>query len=466
MAVIGALVVSVAGYTAPAGAASAARTPQQVGPVSPTAALGTPELTKTGSSQDSIRQMVQCGDTMYAVGHFPSITQGGVAYPRTNVFSFSAIAPYTITSWSPDVNGDVNSIAFNGTDCADAYIGGDFTNVSGTAVENIAEIDTTTGAVDPTFGTDATNQVETLLAVGGHLLVGGYFGRINGTKDPFMASVSPVTGDDDGFLHLNISGTYSYCTPGGGPCTSSGNRSMVYNQQLSHGGTLDLVEGRFTSVGGQQREQIFMLNLATDPATVTGWTSPEFDGSNPSYPYQCYVSEAFYVRSAAWSPDDSTVYLATTGYHPNGLPTGNSPRSGDCDAAIAFPATQTSVLHTWITYTGCDSYYSVSADDGAVYVAGHPRWTENPNGCDFQGPGAVPDKGLQGLNPSTGEVEMNSADTGPLYTMTRANADNMLITDAGLWISSTNRYTVNDCGNATGKTAGGHAGICFLPYTS
>ena len=65
------------------------------------------------------------------------------------------------------------------------------------------------------------------------------------------------------------------------------NTTQVYNQQLSHGGTLDLVEGDFTSVGGLPRQQIFMLNLAGATATVTGWTSPEWDGSNPAYPYQC-----------------------------------------------------------------------------------------------------------------------------------------------------------------------------------
>ena len=57
------------------------------------------------------------------------------------------------------------------------------------------------------------------------------------------------------------------------------NPTRVYNQQLSHSGTLDLVEGDFTSVGGQPRQQIFMLNVGGPTATVTGWTSPEWDGS-------------------------------------------------------------------------------------------------------------------------------------------------------------------------------------------
>ena len=50
---------------------------------------------------------------------------------------------------------------------------------------------------------------------------------------------------------------------------------------------------------------------------------------------------------------------------------------------------------------------------------------------------------------------------------TRANADDMLITSSGLWIASTNRYTLNKCGDMQGPpghNAANHAGICFLPY--
>jgi hypothetical protein len=413
-----------------------------------------------------VRQLVQCGGTMYAVGRFASINQGSTDYTRNNIFSFSATAPYTITSWAPDVNGQVNAIAFNGSNCSRAYIGGEFTSVNGTAAQNIAEISTSSGNVVSGFGHSANYDVWTILPVNGHLLVGGDFVYINHSKNSYMASLNPVTGQDDGFLGLNISGDYQYCAAGGKPCTKS-HHPEVYNQQLSHGGTLDLVEGHFTSVGGVPRQQIFMLNLAGTKATVTGWTSPEWDGSNTTaYPYyQCWPAEAFYIRSAAWSPDDNTVYIASTGYHPALINT--NPRKGLCDAVAAFPATQTSVTHNWVEYAGCDSYYTVGADNGAVYAAGHPRWADNPNGCNAEGPGATVDYGLQGLDPSNGAVELNSGGAA-LYTMTRANADHMLITSAGLWIASTNRYTVNKCGDLKGPpghNSADHAGICFLPYS-
>jgi hypothetical protein len=335
--------------------------------------------------------------------------------------------------------------------------------VTGTSVQNIAEIRTDNGTVVTRWLHRANGEVDTLLRTpNGHLLAGGKFTSINGSSAaPYFASLSLSTGNNDGFLNLKISGHYHYCDPSTGKCSVTF-PTQVYNQQLSHDGTRDLAEGVFTSVGGLPRQQIFMLNLAASPASVTGWTSPEWDGSKGNlpggYPYQCWFSESFYIRAAAWSPGDSTIYTATTGFHPWNQPTGTFPRTGLCDSTAAWPATQSPVLHKWINYTGCDSLFSAAADNAAVYVAGHPRWANNPDGCNFAGTNAVPDPGLQGHSPSTGGVLVNATGKA-IYSMSRANADDMLITGAGLWIASTDRFGSSFCGSV-----GGHSGICFLPY--
>src|SRR5215467_13507673 len=235
--------------------ADAARQAAAAGPVLSTPATGTPKLAATGTTE-TVRQLVQCGGTMYAVGSFSEIQRFTTKYPRNNIFSFSATPGFKVTSWAPNVNGEINSIAFNGSNCNDAYIGGQFTSVNGTKVANFAEIDTTTGNVVSGFGDRVGGgHVDTVLVVNGHLLVGGTFTTINGsTANPFYASVSPVTGRDDGFLHLGISGHIVF--PG-----VKNNSTEVFNQQLSHGGSLLLVEGDFTSAGGMNRRQIFMLNV-------------------------------------------------------------------------------------------------------------------------------------------------------------------------------------------------------------
>jgi hypothetical protein len=264
-----------------------------------------------------------------------------------------------------------------------------------------------------------------------------------------MTSLDPTTGKDDQFLNLGISGNYSF---------APNNTTRVYNQELSHGGTLDLVMGDFTTAGGLLRQQIFMLNLATSPATVTGWTSPQWDGSagelsksNPTgYPYECATDEPFYIQAAAWSPDDSTVYIGTTGYHPNGFPVGATPRTGLCDAAAAFPATQAAVTDTWINYTGCDSLFAAAADASTAYFGGHERWSQNPSDCDAQGPGAIAAPGMEGLSPANGLLTFNPTRARGL------GADGMLITSG---IASDNMNNGVQCAGQSG-----HAGICFLPY--
>jgi hypothetical protein len=432
--VTGAAALLVAGLT---GIASAS--------VSPRPASGTPQLYPHGTVEQ-VRQLVQCGRRMYAVGTFTKIQQGssGAVYTRNNIFSFSAASPFLVTSWAPNVNGTVNTIAFNGKNCSTAYIGGKFTSVSGRSARNIAAISTSTGALVTRFAHSANGQVETIASHRGHLLTGGYFTSINSSSRKYMASLSPSTGKDDGFVNLHISGNYRYCNSSRTRCAAA-NATRVYNQQLSHSGTLALVEGDFTSVGGQRRQQIFMLNLGGTTAKVTRWYPTEFNE-------HCWFSEPFYTHAASWSPNDSTIYTATTGFHLYNW-NGSRPVAGICGTAAAFPATQTTVKHRWINYTGCDSLYSTAADSATAYFGGHERWSQNRNGCDFQGRGGVSAPGMEGLSPANGRLTFNP---------TRARgfgADDMLATRAGLWIASDNFNGSNKCGGVSG-----HAGICFLPY--
>ena len=438
-AVVAVLAVGVAGM-APAAAAT--------GPVSATPAAGTPQLATTGTTEQ-IRQLVDCGGTMYAVGTFTQISQGGTTFTRNNVFSFNDTAPFTVTSWNPNVNGTVNTIAFNGN-CTDAYIGGKFTMVGSTAVKNIAEINATTGAVVAAFKSNASGQVESILAAKGHLLTGGFFKGINGSStDPYYVSLNPATGKDDGYLSLAVSGHYVYA----GVKT---NNTEIYNQQLSPGGGKVLAEGDFTSVGGVARQQIFMLTLGATKGTVATWNSPQFSQF-------CAVNRPFYIQAAAWSPNGSEVYIADTGKNPHNWDH-TFPLTGLCSAVAAFPAAQSgSLTPDWVNYTGCDSLYSVAADSTAVYAGGAERWADNANGCNHPGAGSVNAPGMGGFTPgaSGGTLLENSGNTAGLYSRARGlGADDMMLTGTGLWIASDNLQGSATCGGVPG-----HAGICFLPYS-
>ncbi len=409
--------------------------------VSGTAASGTPQLATTSTTQQ-VRQLVQCGGTMFAVGQFTQITHAGVDYSRNRAFSFSATSPFAVTSWDPNVNGRVDTIAFNGTDCASAYLGGTFTSVNGTTVKNLAKVSTSSGAVDTAFKNSAMGRVAHMEVVAGHLLVGGYFAG-------YLKSVSPTSGSPDGYGMPAISGTYSF--PG-----VVSNPTRVWNMTVSPDRTAVLMMGDFTSVGGKRRQQIFRLNMTAGAATVSDWYS---DGNPLNAKYkdgfneECATVEPFWLQDAAWAPDMSMIYVATTGYKPYDASRA-VPRSELCDAAAAFPATQSDVDPVWINYTGCDSLYTTAADSTAVYIGGHQRWASNPVGCDAKGIGGVDQPGMGSLSPATGAVLPNSPKRGR-----GLGADDMLVTSAGLWIASDNQGGTSMCAGQFG-----HAGICFLPY--
>jgi len=419
-----------------------------------TPASWTPSIATSGTdgTVELVRQLVPCGNLMYAVGRFTKIKQGSTVYTRNNVFSFNA-STGAMTSWNPNVTGTVvDSIALSST-CSTAYLGGAFSAVGGTTARNIAAVSTSTGAVVSGFARSASAEVNTLLMAGSHLLAGGYFTSVNGSTKRYLVSLDPTTGKDDGYVNIPISGTYQYTDQGGHP--SSSNPTRVFGLELSPSRTKVLATGVFTSVGGKHRQQIFMLDLGATSATVSNWYSSEFN-------QYCATAIPFYVRAAGWSPDGSKVYVADTGFKP-ATGTGyksSDPRAGLCDAVAAFSSSAVSTLgHLWINYAGCDSLYSVAADAGTVYAGGHERWANNPHGCDYAGAGAVAAPGMGGFSPTTGTLTFNpTRDRGD-------GADDMVVTSAGLWIASDNDFGANACGKtASGSPATGHAGICFLPY--
>ena len=437
VAALCALTVSAAGLMPEVAAA-------QSGPVSPNPATGTPALAPTGTTEQ-VRQIVACNGVMYAVGSFTEISQGGRTFARNNIFSFSQAAPYKITSWTPDVNGTVNSIQLT-SDCNHAFIGGKFTKVDGSSASNIAYIRTYNNTMVQDWAHSANGLVDTILrTANNHLLVGGQFTSINGSSKRYYVSLNLSTGKDDGYLNLNISGHYVF--PGSGVSNTA-----VYNQQLSPDGGHVLAEGTFTKVEGNARQQIFMLNLGSSHGNVSTWNSTEFNAF-------CADKHPFYIKSAAWSKDMSTVYVADTGFVPQNWDH-TFPLTGLCDAVAAFSATRTGGLkHEWINYTGCDSLYSVAADSSAVYVGGHERWANNPSACNEAGPGSIPSRGLGGFTLS-GKLLTASGGTTGLYTRGRGlGADQIYRTFAGIWIASDNQGGTDTCGNVSGL-----AGICLLPY--
>jgi hypothetical protein len=424
-ATIGAVVISTA-------APVSAVTPS----VGSTPASYTPWLL-TNPVYQTVRRLVPCGSLMYAVGNLSAIGQGSNTYTRGNAFSFSQTTG-AVTAWDPEANGPVNDIAFS-PDCSVAYLGGDFTSIRGTAAGHIAAVDTTTGNVITSFKHSAAAAVSTVDYAHGQVIVGGAFRKINGVVRTELASLDPTTGTVTPYANLNIDGSY--------PKTSR----HIDNSQVSHSGNKLLVEGVFTTIDGQSRQQMAVFDLGDTSVTLDPWNSPDLLQA-------CVPNESYYTRAGAWSPDDNTIYGASTGYKPTTGSGSNTklPRSGMCDAAFSFSAAPGPQQHQWINYTGCDSYYGVVADDTQVYVTGHERWANNPLGCDAAGPGALSRPGLASLDTGTG-----SATTWNPTRSLGHGGDDLVLTPAGLWVAS-DTFKQGGAQMCGGKWK--HGGICFLPY--
>ncbi len=391
--------------------------------VGATPASWTPNIT---SADSTVRQLVQCNSTMYAVGEFTAESQGGINYSRKNAFSFSA-STGAVTSWNPAVNGKVNSIGFNSS-CTTAYLGGTFTSAGGAAAQNIAAVSTSTGALVTTFMHSANAQVQTVQMVNGgaDLLVGGYFTSINGTSRNLYASLSPSTGAVTNYLNITVAGRLP-------PDAGAPN---VYNQQLSPQGNRLLFTGNFTSVSGQPRRQVVELDLGSTAATLDPWHDNTLNVT------ECARSQQFYGQAAAFSPDQQTIYLAATGYQ------GTSPY---CDAVTAFTNTPTAVVK-WINKTGGDSLYSVAAGPSNVYIGGHQRWADNPQGSDTCVTTCVPRPGIGAIGATSGRA----TSWNPTRSRGRG-ADDLVTTPAGLWIASDTYFGSVKCAGIY------HPGICFFP---
>ena len=358
----------------------------------------------------AVYKFVQVGSTMYAGGAFSSVsTPAGVSpggtFARSNLVAFNATTG-VISSFAPSVNGEVWALASDGSSL---WIGGTFTSVNGTARRGVAKLNPATGAVDTAFNANlASGKVTELALVNGRLLAGGTFpGKLR--------ALNPATGANTGYLNLAITGSV----------TSNAGPVEVYRFAVNPAGTRLVAVGNFTSVGGQTRYRAFMLTLGAT-ASVNAWYYP------PLQNLCAAASLPDYMRDVDFSPDGSWFAFVSTGYVPQAGGVGRDL----CDAAARFEtAVPNPTRPTWINYTGGDTLHSVAATDVAVYVQGHQRWLDNPQGRNAAGPGAVARQGIGAINPTTGlALSWNPGKERGV------GGKDLYVTPAGLWVGSdTNR---------------------------
>jgi hypothetical protein len=236
------------------------------------------------------------------------------------------------------------------------------------------------------------------------IYVGGTFSTVDGVARTALAALDPVTGGLGSDVDLAFTG----------PRTGTVN---VDRFDVSPDGTRLIAVGNWTYVAGLQRDQIVMVNLASNPATVADWATTRFQ-------QQCAKVFDTYMRDIDISPDGGYFVVVTTGaYHAGSL----------CDSSSRWEtgATGPGQQPTWVDYTGGDTLYDVAITGTAVYVGGHQRWMNNSFAADRAGPGAVAREGLAALDPLNGlPLSWNPGrDRG-------VGVFALVATSQGLWIGS------------------------------
>lgn len=375
-----------------------------------------------------VESIAQVGNQLVIGGAFNSV--GGSA--RTGLAAFNATTGALTTGFNPVVTGRVVAV-IPGPTPGTVYAAGTISKIGATRVSKIALLDLTTGALVPGFKAPTINgSVQDLDLRGGRLFVGGAFTTVGGSPRGGLATLNATTGALDSLLQVNLTERHN----SGSAVAAIG----VAKMDVTEDGTQMVVVGNFKKADGLDRDQIVQIDLTGAQAVVRP------DWQTDRYKPACF-SNAFdsYMRGVDYSPDGSYfVVTATGGPNPGTL----------CDTASRWEtaASGAGLQPTWINHAGGDTLVGVTTTDVAVFVGGHQRWLNNPQGGDYPASGAVPRPGLAALDPISGRPLTWNPGRNPRGVAVNA----FLATDAGLWMGSDTDWV----GNRQYK----RTKLAFFPY--
>ena len=376
---------------------------------------GTPQV-----RDGTVLAVAKVGDMIVVGGNFTTVRDpSGTDLVRNYLFAFNVVTNQVSTTFVPVLNAVVETLA-PAPGGQSVFVGGRFTDVSGTRIRGVAKLDIASGQPMAGFtGNVANRSVYDMVVVANRLFIACNFNKARGQDRSILAALDATTGAVD----PNVNFVFSE------PLSTSQTMGVLSMDKIdvTPDGSRLVVVGNFSKVDGQQRYRVAMLDTGSAPARLADW-------STTRYQAQCRALKwPQYLRDMEVSPDGSYFVIGTTGAY--FAPGGNNPL---CDTAARWEtfATGSNLQPTWVDYTGGDTLYGVAITGHAVYVGGHPRWLNNPFAADRAGPGAVPRMGIAALDPLNGLPLTWDPGRNPRGRGTYE----LLPTNDGLWVGQDTSY--------------------------
>lgn len=373
--------------------------------------FGTPSI-----SNGQVNAITKVGNTIVAGGTFTTVA----GQARNRIVAFDATS-YALTSFNPVLDGAVNSI-IPGPTAGTIFVGGAFKNVNGAVRRGVVLLDLATGAQVSAFNPKVVNgTVNDLVLRGNQLYLAGAFTKVRGVVRQGLARVDATTGAVDANFVVNLAEHHN--NSGSGAQAAVGATAI----DVTPDNTSMIVVGNFRTANALPRVQAAMVDLTTSPAQVRpDWKTTRFEPLCFNWAFDTYM------RGVSMSPDGSFFVINTTGGANGGTL---------CDSASRWETTGsgTDVQPTWANFAGGDTFFGVTVTNNAVYVGGHMRWLNNPNGGDYASAGAVARPGLGALDPVSGRP----LDWNPGRNPRGVGAFAMFATTDGLWVGSDTNFIGN-----------------------
>ena len=331
------------------------------------------------------------GDVVFVGGTFTQVRErlDGEIIDQPYLFAYSRSSGTILRDFDPLLNDDVLALETTG-EGSGVFVGGAFNRLNGERNNRgLVKIDDD-GDRTPGFVARPDARINTLRRRGDTLYVGGSFTRIGRTTIENLAALDTLTGTVSARLDLDFDGTIS--TFGDSGAVRTNGVQGVDEIDITSDGRLLVVVGNFLSIDAVSRSRLALIELEGQ-ARVSAWNTDVFDVQCPAARFPQYIS------GMDIAPDDTYFVTGSTGFRRPGLPACDTVVRFELD-----DLTDGDVRPTWVNYSGGDSVFEVVATGHAVYAGGHFRWLNNDTTSDGNsaGPGSVPRSGLAALDPVNG----------------------------------------------------------------